>query len=115
MSPATTVPDLPPNFPLPDLGTLLTAIGHPMRWAILKVLSNGEGYGVPDLAPLIGCSRSNVTKHLQILKAAGLIFSGRGRLYYIVGQYNPNPRTSTLDFGHCLLRLDPRRDSEPTP
>jgi biotin operon repressor len=108
MSNPLTMPEIPAGFPLPDLGRLMTAIGHPMRWAILKVLADGTGYGVPDLAPLIKCSNSNITKHLQILKNCGIVFRGRGNLYYIVGQYNPNPGAHLLEFGHCILRLDPQ-------
>ncbi len=113
MNSAPSPTQIQPGFPLPHRGTLMTALAHPMRLAILTVLADGEGYGVPDLAPLIHCSNSNCSKQIQNLKNAGLITAGRGRLYKIAPAYNPNPGSRTLTFGHCTLHLDAKPAAAP--
>jgi hypothetical protein len=41
-----------------------------------------------------------------VMRAAGVVVQGRGRLYNIHKQYLPSPGEPLVDFGHCLLRLD---------
>ena len=41
-----------------------------------------------------------------MLRRAGLVVQGRGRLYQVPKQYLPTPGQPIVDFGHCLLRLD---------
>lgn len=98
--------EIPADFPLINRDTLMTVIAHPLRWAILKILADGEGYGVIDLAPRLHTVRSNASTHLKILKDAGIITVGRGRLYKIHPAYNPNPNSGLLEFGHVLARLN---------
>jgi hypothetical protein len=113
MSTDSTPSQLPAGFPLLDRGTLMTLLAHPMRLAILTVLSDGEAYGITDVAPLIHCSASNCSKHLQQLKNAGILTIGRGRLYKIAPAYNPNPGSRTLTFGHCTMHLDVAAAAQP--
>jgi predicted transcriptional regulator len=99
---------LPAGFPLLERRAIFAALDNPVRIAILAVLHNGEGYGVGDLAGLVKSSAPNVSKHLQAMKNAGLLYIGRGHLYYIQPAFNPSPNSGILDFGHCLLRLEVR-------
>ena len=48
------------------------ALAHPSRLLILDVLTEGE-VCVCKLTPLVGADQSTVSKHLAILKNAGLI------------------------------------------
>ncbi len=48
------------------------AMGHPSRMLILDVLREGEKC-VCELTPLIGADQSTVSRHLAVLKQAGLI------------------------------------------
>jgi hypothetical protein len=41
-----------------------------------------------------------------MLRRAGLVVQGCGRLYQVPKQYLPTPGQPVVDFGHCLLRLD---------
>lgn len=113
MNTASSVARIPAGFPLLDRGTLMTLLAHPMRLAILTVLSDGEAYGITDVAPLIHCSASNCSKHLQQLRKAGILTIGRGRLYRMVHAYNPNPGSRVLEFGHCTLYLDAAAAAQP--
>jgi DNA-binding transcriptional ArsR family regulator len=90
--------------PLPDLGLLAGALGNPTRWKMLKELSAGEPRTIGELASVAGCNYDNAGRHLAVLRKAGLVAQGRGRLYEIPKQYLSAP--GQLDYGHCLLRLD---------
>ncbi len=48
------------------------ALAHPSRLLILDVLSEGERC-VCDLTELVGADQSTVSKHLAILRRAGLV------------------------------------------
>jgi len=46
------------------------------------------------------------SKHLKMLKDAGLVERKRNRLYVLTTAYQPVPGEPLLDLGHCVLRLD---------
>jgi predicted transcriptional regulator len=92
--------------PLPDWERLVTVIGHKRRWKIMKELSAGEPRTIAELAAVAGCGYDNASKHLALMRRAGLVVLGRGHLYQIPKQYLPTPGQPVVDFGHCLLRLD---------
>ena len=95
-----------PVQPLPSLDLLASALGHSARWKILKELSHGEPRMVRELAKVIGCSPDMTSKHLAVLRKAGAVVQGRGRLYQIPSHHLTAPGEKVVDFGHCLLRLD---------
>jgi predicted transcriptional regulator len=92
--------------PLSDFKCLASALGNPARWEMLKELSTGEPRSIGELATAAGCQYDNAGRHLAVLRKAGLVVQGRGRLYQIPKQYLPTPGQPVVDYGHCLLRLD---------
>jgi ArsR family transcriptional regulator len=48
------------------------AIGHPLRLAIVDFLKDGEQC-VCDIALAVGSERSNVSRHLSVMVAAGVL------------------------------------------
>jgi DNA-binding transcriptional ArsR family regulator len=48
------------------------AIGHPLRLEIIDFLKDGEQC-VCDIAEQIGAERSNVSRHLSVMVAAGVL------------------------------------------
>ncbi len=65
---------------------ILKALGHPTRIAILEILRRGEGC-VCRIFPALGSSQPNVSKHLAILKKAGILDSrqeGTMTFYWVV-------------------------------
>lgn len=48
------------------------AIGHPLRLAIIDFLKDGEQC-VCDIAEHVGAERSNVSRHLSVMVAAGVL------------------------------------------
>ena len=106
MNSTPETPKTPIGTPLPDLKMLASALGHTTRWKMLKELSAGEPRTIDEMAKVAGCSYDNASKHLAMLRRAGLVVQGRGRLYQVPKQYLPTPGQPIVDFGHCLLRLD---------
>ena len=63
----------------------MQAMSHPSRIKILCILSSGEQM-VQDLTGAIGTSQSNISQHLGVLKACGMITSRKEatRTYYSI-------------------------------
>jgi DNA-binding transcriptional ArsR family regulator len=51
---------------------IIKALGHPSRLMMVDVLVDGE-MCVCDLRALVGSDMSTVSKHLSVLKAAGIV------------------------------------------
>ena len=94
----------PAATPLPTLETLLPAIGHPVRFRMLRALAAGEPLTIAELAAAAGCSYQSGVKHLVTLREAGAVVQGRGWLYQVPAAYRPV--AGQIDYGHCLLRFD---------
>jgi DNA-binding transcriptional ArsR family regulator len=70
----------------PTAGDPFEALGDPNRRAIVELLGGGspEGRSVGELAAALPISRPAVSRHLRLLKAAGLVVEeprGTRRLY----------------------------------
>ncbi len=64
----------------------MQAMSHPMRIKILCLLSSGELI-VQEIVDAVGTTQSNISQHLGILKACGIINSRRDgtKMYYAIG------------------------------
>lgn len=93
---------LPPHFAL-SLKAFTTVIGDATRWRILAELSKGQSLMVLEIARAIGRSATVVSKHLKVLRVAGVVEVGRGRMYQIVGPYRIE--SGILEFGYGRLRM----------
>jgi ArsR family transcriptional regulator len=65
------------------LAAVIKAMAHPTRLFVVDQLSRGERC-VCDLTALVGADVSTVSKHLAVLKAAGIVASEKrgSRIYY---------------------------------
>jgi DNA-binding transcriptional ArsR family regulator len=64
-------------------GNALDALGDPNRRAIVEILSQG-GHSVQEIADQLPISRPAVSRHLRVLKGAGLVGdapAGTKRIY----------------------------------
>lgn len=59
---------------------VLKALGHPSRLLMLEALAEGERC-VCDLQALVGSDMSTVSKHLSLLREAGLVQSRKEGLW----------------------------------
>lgn len=68
---------------LDALAQVLGAMAHPSRLLVLEELTKGERC-VCELQALIGSDQSTVSKHLALLKNAGLVATQKrgSRIYY---------------------------------
>ena len=60
---------------------------------------------VKELAKAIGRSEDVASKHLAVLRQAGIAQIGRGRLYQIPRQFLLDARARLVDFGYLQLWL----------
>ena len=76
---------------------VIKALGHPTRMYIVARLAGGEA-SVGDLTAAVGADVSTVSKHLSLLKAAGLLAdrkTGNKVLYSLVCP-------CVMQFIHCI-------------
>ena len=62
--------------------TIARAIAHPVRIAVVDYLKEGEQC-VCDIAEYVGSERTNVSKHLAVMTAAGVLESRKEGLKVI--------------------------------
>ena len=71
---------------LDTAATMLKAIAHPMRIAILKHLEGGKRLTVSEIHELLGIEQSTTSHHLGILRDKGVLCAkreGKNTFYYL--------------------------------
>ena len=76
---------------------VLKAMGHPSRIRILELLAQGETC-VCDIAPVVGSDMSTVSRHLAVLRHAGIIEDDKRGLKVFYKLSTP----CVLDFFRCI-------------
>ena len=89
---------------------VLKALGEMNRLRIMRLLLK-EQLGVNTIAHRLRLSEYNVSKHLRILKEAGLLEmekSGKQRIYGVTCQLRNEltANRNVLELGCCTFRLD---------
>lgn len=60
-----------------DTVDLLSALSEPVRLAALRLLWDGREHCVCELMELIGATQSRMSRHMAVLKRAGLVVDRR--------------------------------------
>ena len=101
-----------PHCPIPlsskpgvPLANVLSAISSPTRWAILRELATGDQMAVVELAELLRETPTGISKHMAVLRDAGVVNLGRNRLYSLPAGCILDKEHRIVDFGWCVLRL----------
>jgi DNA-binding transcriptional ArsR family regulator len=71
---------------LEQAASMLKAMAHPMRIAILKHLEGGKKLTVTEIHEFLGIEQSSTSHHLGILKDKGVLCSrreGKNTYYYL--------------------------------
>lgn len=79
------IKDLDPEM-LERAASMLKAIAHPMRIAILNHLEDGKKLTVTEIHQLLNIEQSTTSHHLGILKDKGVLASqreGKNTFYYL--------------------------------
>jgi DNA-binding transcriptional ArsR family regulator len=87
------------------------AMGHPLRLGVIEFLRDGEKC-VCDIVDHLGTGISNISKHLSIMKKAGIVTDRRDGLKMMYSLTMP----CALDFMKCvestvIRRLDDQRSA----
>jgi DNA-binding transcriptional ArsR family regulator len=88
----------------------LKALGEETRLRILRLLFK-EPLGVNEISQRLKVSQYNASKHLRIMREAGLLEvekRGKQRLYSVVSDLKAKvaANNNVLDLGCCTFRLD---------
>ena len=84
---------------------LLHALGSLTRWNIIATILAEGPMGVTELSRYVRSNVSLVSKNVLILRKAGILYQGRGRLSYLAEHLRPAPGVNEIDFGHVVLRF----------
>lgn len=102
MSESNTTSARPP-LSAADVALLLSDL---TRWRLLREMAKGESLPMQVLAQRIGRSPEVTAKHVAVMRRMGVALVGYGRLNSLAPAYRPPAGGTTIDFGHCVLRLD---------
>ena len=88
----------------------LKALGEETRLRILRLLFK-QSLGVTEISKRLKVSQYNVSKHLRVMREAGLLEvqkEGKQRLYYVIPTLKDQVKANRgiLDLGCCTFRLD---------
>ena len=102
-----------PVVPSNDCVTALRAIGEETRARIVGLLV-AEPMDVNEIATHLGISPYNVSKHLRVLREAGLLQvekNGRQRRYTLRAPVRRKAEAgNVLDLGCCSFQFEPNRN-----
>jgi ArsR family transcriptional regulator len=73
--------------------TVLSALAEPTRLAAMRLLADGAEHCVCELMRDLGATQSRISRHMQILKQAGLVRDRRDAQWV---RYRMNPDLSPL-------------------
>ena len=93
-----------------DCSDILKSLADRTRQRIVKALLATD-LGVNELSERLEITQYNVSKHLRILKAAGIVdlrAIGQRREYFIATTFRRiiEKEGAILDFGCCTFRMD---------
>lgn len=104
------------SSPAPGAGTLEAlkpadfyfALGSEVRWAIFELLADGKPRRAVDVAAVLQRDFDGVSKHLRLMREAGVVsvVPGEDRRYVwfaIPSRYRREP--GVLDYGLCTIRV----------
>lgn len=97
-------------MPVADCTDILKALADHTRQRIVRALLATD-LGVNELTERLGLSQYNTSKHLRVLKEAGIVdvrAIGQRREYFIATTFRRRIERGgmTLDFGCCTFRVD---------
>lgn len=97
---------------------VLAALANPHRWQFVQLLADGRPRSASAVAERFGRDFDGVSKHLRLLRSAGVLASRRGddrrqELFFLPSIFRV--RDGELDFGFCVFRVPGARVESPEP
>ena len=84
---------------------LASALGNVIRWQALRELAAGDPLLMIELSERVGMVPNNLSRHMKVLLAEGLVTQNRAGQYAIPAGRLISKEERLLDYGTCLLRL----------
>jgi len=91
-----------------NVADFFAAMGSAVRWPVIQMLASGKAMTATEVAAALRRDFDGVSKHLRILREAGVVASKEGEdrrqiLFYIPAENRPEP--GILDYGFCRIRI----------
>jgi ArsR family transcriptional regulator len=88
---------------MPDPVKILAALAEPTRFAAMAILSDGGEHCVCELMRRLGVTQSRMSRHMKILKDAGLVTDRRDAQWvrYRRNAAMPGPVAAIVDAALC--------------
>lgn len=88
--------------------TVFSALGSEIRWPILQLLADGIPRTATDVAAVVQGKFDTVSKHLRLMRDAGVVDASPGAdrrlvVYSVPAEFRQN--AGVLDFGVCRLPM----------
>lgn len=90
------------QIPPDELVTVLKAVGDRTRLHVLRLIAE-RPRTTQELAPLVGISEAGLSKHLRLLREAGVLTATREG-YYVLYSLVPERLASVSPALHSFLR-----------
>ena len=90
---------------------ILSALAEPTRLAALAVLWEGGEHCVCELMAEVGASQSRMSRHMSVLKAAGLV-TDRRDAQWVRYRLNPKLPASIVPLIDAVVRAIPQNKKE---
>ena len=94
-----------------EIVTILSALAEPTRLAALAILWDGGEHCVCELMDRLGATQSRMSRHMGVLKAAGLV-TDRRDAQWVRYRRNPKIRPSVGAVVDAILAATPRQEEK---
>ena len=84
------------------------ALGNPLRWSIYQMLADGRAMSASQVAAVVKRDFDGVSKHLRVMRAAGVLASKRGEDRRLELYHIPQAllrADGVVDLGFCAIRV----------
>lgn len=88
--------------------SVLSALAEPTRLAAMAILWEGGEHCVCELMARLGASQSRMSRHMQILKQAGLIVDRRDA-QWVRYRVNPDLAPEIREVVAAVMRATPKK------
>ncbi len=92
-----------------DICTLMSALSEPTRLGAIRILWDGDEHCVCELMRSLGATQSRMSRHMGVLKAAGLVIDRRDA-QWVRYRRNPNLPPAATDIVDAVLAALPAED-----
>jgi ArsR family transcriptional regulator len=84
---------------------ILSALAEPTRLAAIRLIADGDEHCVCELMQALGATQSRMSRHMQVLKQAGLVIDRRDA-QWLRYRLNPDLPRSIATVLEAVLRVE---------